>query len=135
MDYILTVSVSISSGVAQIVSAYPDLFEYRVLIAVACVIFVMLINLRGVKESGAAFAIPTYFFIVLMVITVLTGIFRYMFGTLGFVVDPPTLEHVGKTVSVVTPFLLLHALNNQFDQVARQPQRFPDARSDRLYVA
>ncbi len=112
MDYILTVSVSISSGVAQIVSAYPDLFEYRVLIAVACVIFVMLINLRGVKESGAAFAIPTYFFIVLMVITVLTGIFRYMFGTLGFVVDPPTLEHVGKTVSVVTPFLLLHAFSS-----------------------
>src|SRR3990172_8261413 len=55
MDYILTVSVSIASGVAQIVSAYPDLFKYRVVIAVACVIFVMLINLRGVKESGAAF--------------------------------------------------------------------------------
>ncbi len=66
-DYILTVSVSISSGVAQIVSAYPVLFPYRVLIAVLAVFLVMLINLRGVKESGTAFAIPTYFFVVMMV--------------------------------------------------------------------
>ena len=51
-DYILTVAVSISSGVAQIVSAYPKLFDYRVVIAVGTVLFIMLINLRGVKESG-----------------------------------------------------------------------------------
>src|SRR3990170_1101270 len=61
-DYILTVAVSISSGVAQMVSAYPDLFPYRVWISVFAVFFIMLINLRGVKESGTAFAIPTYFF-------------------------------------------------------------------------
>ncbi len=112
MDYILTVSVSISSGVAQIVSAYPDLFEYRVVIAVSCVIFVMLINLRGVKESGAAFAVPTYFFIIMMSLTVSVGIIRYFLGTLGVVVDPPSIEHVGKTVAVVTPFLLLHAFSS-----------------------
>jgi len=112
MDYILTVSVSIASGVAQIVSAYPDLFEYRVSIAAACVSFVMLINLRGVKESGAAFAIPTYFFIVMMCLTVGTGIFRYFIGSLGIVVNPPTLEHLGETVSLVTPFILLHAFSS-----------------------
>jgi len=112
MDYILTVSVSIASGVAQIVSAYPELFQYRIAIAIACVLFVMLINLRGVKESGAAFAIPTYFFIVLMFLTVSIGIFRYFTGTLGLVIDPPTLEHLGETVSVVTPFLLLHAFSS-----------------------
>src|SRR5215204_1159866 len=50
-DYILTVSVSVSSGVAQIVSAYPSLFDYRVPISVVCVIFIMVINLRGVRES------------------------------------------------------------------------------------
>ena len=61
-DYILTVAVSISSGVAQITSAYPALFAYRVYLAVALVLFIMLINLRGVKESGMTFAIPTYFF-------------------------------------------------------------------------
>jgi amino acid transporter len=69
MDYILTVAVSISSGVAQIVSAYPALDAHRVVLGVAAVFIVMLVNLRGVKESGAAFAIPTYFFIVMMFIT------------------------------------------------------------------
>src|SRR5512138_529558 len=52
-DYILTVSVSVSSGVAQIVSAYPVLFNYRVPISVLCVAFIMIINLRGVREAGA----------------------------------------------------------------------------------
>src|SRR5512147_2543775 len=55
MDYILTVAVSISSGVAQIVSAYPALDEFRIEIAVTAVFLIMLINLRGVKESGTAF--------------------------------------------------------------------------------
>ncbi|MFZ1242485.1 MAG: amino acid permease, partial [Anaerolineae bacterium] len=64
-DYVLTVAVSVSSGVAQIASAFPDLFPYRVPLAVALVAVVMLINLRGVKESGATFALPTYFFIVM----------------------------------------------------------------------
>src|SRR5439155_21878717 len=49
MDYILTVSVSVSSGVAQITSAYPALYEHRVATAVSLVLFVMIINLRGVK--------------------------------------------------------------------------------------
>ncbi len=110
-DYILTVAVSISSGVAQIVSAYPDLFPYRVVIAVIAVFFIMLINLRGVKESGSAFAIPTYFFVVMMIFTVGFGMFRYLTGSLGLVVDPPHFEaeHV---ISVITPFIFLHAFAN-----------------------
>ncbi|MDO9302786.1 MAG: APC family permease [Anaerolineales bacterium] len=110
-DYILTVSVSISAGVAQIVSAYPALFPYRVLIAVIAVFFIMLINLRGVKESGAAFAVPTYFFVVMMVGTVGFGIFRYLTGSLGMVVDPPHFE-AKHLISVITPFILLHAFAN-----------------------
>ena len=110
-DYILTVSVSISAGVAQIVSAYPGLFPYRVLIAVIAVFLVMLINLRGVKESGTAFAIPTYFFVVMMVFTVGFGIFRYLTGSLGMVVDPPHFE-AKHLISVITPFILLHAFAN-----------------------
>lgn len=110
-DYILTVSVSISAGVAQIVSAYPDLFPYRVWIAVIAVFFIMLINLRGVKESGTAFAVPTYFFVVVMVFTVGLGLFRYFTGSLGMVVDPPHFEahHV---ITAITPFILLHAFAN-----------------------
>ena len=111
-DYILTVSVSIAAGVAQIVSAYPDLYEYRVAIGVVCIMFIMVINLRGVKESGAAFAIPTYFFIFMMYLTVGIGIFRYFLGTLGVVADPPSFEHLSETVAAITPFLLLHAFSS-----------------------
>ena len=110
-DYILTVSVSVSSGVAQIVSAYPDLFPYRVAIAVVAVMLIMLINLRGVKESGTAFAIPTYFFVVVMAITIGIGLFRFLSGSLGAVVDPPHFEP-RDVISVITPFILLHAFAN-----------------------
>ncbi|PWB77515.1 MAG: permease [Anaerolineales bacterium] len=111
-DYILTVSVSISSGVAQIVSAYPQLFEYRVLICVVCVGLITLINLRGVRESGAAFAVPSYFFIVIMILTIGTGLLRLVTGSLGTVVDPPEIEHFGEAISGVTAFLLLHAFSS-----------------------
>lgn len=110
MDYILTVSVSISSGVAQIVSAVPALFDYRALIAVAFVLFIMLINLRGVKESGVLFAIPTYFFLGMMFLTAGIGLFRYMTGSLGAVVEPPHFEV--EVLHPITLFLILRAFSN-----------------------
>ncbi|NOT02966.1 MAG: APC family permease [Anaerolineales bacterium] len=107
-DYILTVSVSIASGVAQIVSAFPGLYDYRVVLSVGFIMFVMLMNLRGVKESGTAFAIPTYFFVALMFTAVGTGLFRlFVTNSLGTVIDPPELLAHG--VSAITPFLILHA--------------------------
>jgi len=111
MDYILTVAVSISSGIAQIVSAFPALDHLRVELGVIAVFIIMLINLRGVKESGLAFAVPTYFFVVMMLITVGIGIFRYLTGTLGTVVDPPVVE-VAHTLAPIGAFLLLHAFAN-----------------------
>ncbi len=81
-DYILTVAVSISSGVAQFVSAYPGLYPHRVIIAVGAIMLIMLINLRGVKESGIAFAIPTYFFLFFTFLMVIIGFIRY-FSSLG----------------------------------------------------
>ncbi|MBU0494613.1 MAG: APC family permease [Chloroflexi bacterium] len=109
-DYILTVAVSVSSGVAQLTSAFPELFAYRVPIAVVLVLFVMLINLRGVKESGAIFAIPTYFFMGMMFLTVGVGLFRHVTGTLGTVVGPPPLEVAA--AQAITPFLILHAFSS-----------------------
>jgi amino acid transporter len=103
--------VSISSGVAQITSAFPDLFPFRVAIAVVMVLFIMVMNLRGVKESGTAFSIPTYFFVLTMFVTVGMGFFRYFSGTLGTVVDPPAFELEG-ALAAVTPFLLLHAFSS-----------------------
>jgi amino acid transporter len=110
-DYILTVAVSISAGVAQIVSAYPSLDPYRVHMAVAAVMLIMLVNLRGVKESGIAFAFPTYFFVIMMFVTVGIGLFRSVTGTLGVVENPPELD-VAETLAAITPFLLLHAFAN-----------------------
>jgi amino acid transporter len=110
-DYILTVAVSISSGIAQVTSAFPDLYPYRVELAVAMVLFVMMINLRGVKESGRAFAIPTYFFVVAMFATVAMGYVRFFTGSLGTVVNPPAFSLEG-AVGMVTPFLLLHAFSS-----------------------
>ena len=110
-DYVLTVAVSVSSGVAQIVSAFPAITPYRVSLAVALVAFIMLINLRGVKESGATFALPTYFFIVMMFLTVGVGMLRLLLGTLGTVPNPPPpVPYEG--LVLVTPFLLLHAFSS-----------------------
>lgn len=110
-DYVLTVAVSISSGVAQITSAFPFLFDYRVALAVALVMVIMLINLRGVKESGVTFAIPTYFFLIMMFLAIVVGFFRYLTGSLGTVSDPPELELM-HTVAPVTLFLLFHAFSS-----------------------
>jgi amino acid transporter len=75
------------------------------------VLFIMVINLRGVKESGTTFAIPTYFFLLMMFLTVGIGFFRYLTGTLGVVANPPSLE-LTHPVAVITPFLLLHAFSS-----------------------
>lgn len=113
MDYILTVAVSISSGVAQITSAYPTLFTFRVEMSVAFVVLITIINLRGVKEAGSAFAIPTYFFLLTMAITVLTGYFRYFTGTLGNVIDAPRdLMLSPELIQPITLFLILKAFSS-----------------------
>lgn len=110
-DYILTVAVSVSSGVAQITSAYPKLYDLRTWIAVGMVLIIMTINLRGVKESGKAFAVPTYFFVVTMFITVGIGLVKYFTGTLGQVSDPPPLELIHEAQGI-TAFLILRAFSS-----------------------
>jgi amino acid transporter len=110
-DYVLAVSVSVSAGVAQIVSAVPALFGWRVWIAVGFVVLVMVMNLRGVKEAGAVFAVPTYFFLVTMFVTVGVAFYRHFLGVLGQVADPPPLILHGEA-QAVTLFLLLHAFSN-----------------------
>ena len=109
-DYILTVSVSISSGVAQLVSGFPALLPYRVVLAVLIVGFMMVVNLRGVKESGAAFAVPTYFFLGVTLLTIVVGFVRFFTGTLNPVtgVTPAVVE----AVQGVTLFLILHAFSS-----------------------
>ena len=108
-DYILTVAVSISSGVAQITSAFPGLLPYKVIMAVSVIALITIINLRGVKESGAVFSIPTYFFLGMMGLTLVVGFYRYFTGTLGIVTG---VEFVQETVAPVTIFLILRAFSS-----------------------
>ncbi len=110
MDYILLAAVTVSSGVAQIVSAFPDLFPFRVWLSVGLLGLIALANLRGVKESGNIFALPTYFFLGMTSLTVAVGFFRYFSGTLGVVTDAPPLETLH--VEPITLFLLLRAFSN-----------------------
>ena len=110
LDYILTVSVSISSGVAQLTSAFPALYAHRVAVAVLLVGFVMFVNLRGVKESGLVFALLTYFFVAMMYLTVGIGLVRSWSGTLHPLADAPPLEI--ETTRAFGLFLLLHAFSS-----------------------
>jgi amino acid transporter len=110
-DYILTAAVSISAGVAQIVSAFPDLFPYRVSLAVGLLLTISVINLRGVRESGKAVAIPSYFFVFVLGITVVLGVYRYLTGTLGMVVDPPPIETIHAT-QLITGLVILRAFSS-----------------------
>jgi amino acid transporter len=110
LDYILLAAVAISSGVAQIVSAIPALYPYRVALAVGFLVLIAIANLRGVKESGNTFAAPTYFFLGMTVLTVAVGFFRYLSGTLGVVINPPTMETL--SAEPITLFLLLRAFSN-----------------------
>jgi amino acid transporter len=76
LDYVMTVAVSIASGTDNLISAFPGLNPWRVEMAVGFIVFLCAINLRGVRESGAAFAVPTYLFIGTVLTMIGVGIYR-----------------------------------------------------------
>lgn len=108
IDYILTVSVSVSAGVRAITSAVPELIPYSVPLALAAIAILTWINLRGVRESGTIFAIPTYLFVVGVLLTVLLGLARFagLFG-LPTPVAPPIEGTVETAGQAVTGFLFI----------------------------
>ena len=109
VDYTLTVAVSISAGVLAITSAVPQLHAYRVEICLAFLAVLTVGNLRGIRESGRIFAVPTYFFVFSVVVLLLAGIYRYLTGPIVpvDVTLPPTDGH-----QPLTLFLLLTAFAN-----------------------
>ncbi len=109
-DYILTVAVSISSGVAQIISAFPALLPYKVEIAVGVILLITVVNLRGVKEAGRLFAIPTYFFLGMMFLTLGVGLIRALTGNLPTVTEVEAIHHA--VVEPLTIFLVLRAFSS-----------------------
>ncbi|MFE4452848.1 APC family permease [Streptomyces sp. NPDC056796] len=86
VDYVMTVAVSVASGVDNIISAVPELARHRVLMAIGFVVLLTAVNLRGVRESGRAFAAPTYLFVGGVLIMCATGLIRYLLG------DAPVAE-------------------------------------------
>lgn len=109
-DYILTVSVSVSSGVAAITSAFPELFPHRIALCIAFVTLVTLANLRGVKESGVFFAIPTYLFIGSFAILLFQGFYHYFFG--GATLPVSDFSHYPPPTSELNYFLILRAFSS-----------------------
>ncbi|MEV8126156.1 APC family permease [Streptomyces sp. NPDC085944] len=86
VDYVMTVAVSVASGVDNIISAVPQLHAQRVPLALGFVALLAMVNLRGVRESGRAFAAPTYLFVGGVLLMIATGLFRYLVG------DAPVAE-------------------------------------------
>ncbi len=109
IDYVLTVAVSIAAGVAAMTSAFPEWHVNRVEVALGFMLVLMVGNLRGVRESGRIFAVPTYFFIVTVLTMIGLGAWRVLTGDVTPVVAVNPMEPLG---GPLTLFLLLTAFSN-----------------------
>ena len=108
IDYVLTVAVSTSAGIAAVTSAVPGLFHERLEIALVAVWLIVIGNLRGIRESGRIFAIPTYLFIFTFAAMLVTGFVRYAMG----VEAPPPSESIATGTGALTLFLVLRAFSS-----------------------
>jgi amino acid transporter len=109
IDYTLTVAVSIAAGVAALTSAFPALHINRVELALGFLTILAIGNLRGIRESGRIFAVPTYFFIGMMLLLLGAGAWRYLSGTILPVVAADPVPVGGGTIGL---FVLLRAFSN-----------------------
>jgi len=112
-DYILTVAVSTSAGVAAMYSAFPGIFPYRVPVALGFIAVIAWGNLRGVKESGRMFAVPTYAFLVSMFTMIAVGVAKATTSGLGSAKLPhghiDIAGRAGRPLEAASIFLILHA--------------------------
>ncbi len=112
-DYILTVAVSIASGVAAMISAFPGLAQYRVPICVGAIIVMTAANLRGLKESGALFAPPTYVYIASLLLLIVVGLYRIFFQDLGPIPHTsPEAQELLQGQGAITLFIFLKAFSS-----------------------
>src|SRR3954454_23266986 len=115
VDYVLTVAVSISAGVAAIISIpeFEGLREHRVALGLALIALITLLNMRGVKESGRVFAIPTYIYMVILGALIVYGLARSYFGHLAPVpFDPKLFDGILQTGGTLGVFLLLKGFSS-----------------------
>ena len=106
IDYTLTVAVSIAAGVAAITSAFPSLIKDSVLLCVVAIILVTIGNLRGLRESGTIFAIPTYVFIISLYGLVIYGVIRIAMGGVSYIpaIPPPAPSRTLDLFLLLTAF-------------------------------
>jgi amino acid transporter len=109
VDYVLTVAVSISSGVDQVASAIPALRGSVVPLAILAIAAMTIVNLRGVKESGRIFAVPTYFFVAMTFLTLGVGALKLANGTLTPVEGVEMVKHTAEPLGW---FLILYAFSS-----------------------
>jgi amino acid transporter len=113
VDYVLTVSVSVSAGVAALTSIFPAIYAERVLIAVVAVAVIAWANLRGVRESGMLFVVPVYAYVVCMLVVIAYGLFRFVAGPTPVYIPPPDegagLAHAAEGVHALGLLLVLRA--------------------------
>ncbi len=109
IDYVLTVAVSLSAGVSAIVSALPNMAPYRVLLAILFVTLLTLANLRGLRESGVIFAVPTYAFVVMIFTMLLMGGYHFITGTVTPVHSAQSLAELPPPDEMLGIVLLLKA--------------------------
>ncbi|TVY11851.1 APC family permease [Paenibacillus cremeus] len=107
VDYILTVAVSSSAGTDAITSAFPQLHEHRVLISLIMIVFLTLMNLRGVTESASVLALPVYMFVVAIFVLIICGTINYFLGDVQ-----AAAPQFGATISNISLFLLLKAFSS-----------------------
>lgn len=101
--YIITVAIQSAAGVAAIISAFPEFGDYKVQMTLSIIALLTFINLRGVKDAGVIFVIPSYLFIVAMLVVFFMGIFRYLNGSLPqYAVDTPGLMPLGEEQGLLT---------------------------------
>lgn len=113
IDYVLTVAVSVSAGVAAITSIAPSLFDQRVVISVGIVVVLMLGNLRGIRESGSIFMAPTYLYLVAMIGLIGWGLARqFLFQDLGTFDVPPSWLKAEEATGGLTLVLILRAFSS-----------------------
>ena len=111
IDYVLTVSVSVSAGIRAVTSAFPALNDYRVVLALAAVVLLTWINLRGARESGTLFAFPTYAFVGGVLVMIAIGLVRYsgLFGAAPLVHAAPSSAPMNAVPTFLFVWLILRA--------------------------
>jgi amino acid transporter len=108
IDYVLTVAVSVTAGVAAITSAVPSLYPCRVELCLLAIAFIAWANLRGVRESGTLFSVPTYGFVTIFLGLIVVGLVRVVTGSLA-PVSPQSISGAGVGAQSLTLFLVLRA--------------------------